>query len=75
MAADTTRVEQAPRKGRRGSETRRLNAMISMRVTPPDRSALDAIARMEGFKSTQEYLWSLAAPKIEEARQAGLVAV
>lgn len=73
MATEASSVEQAPRKSRSGSETRRRDSLIGMRVTTPDRTALDAIARLEGFKSAQEYMWSLAAPKIEAARLAGLV--
>ncbi len=66
-------VTERPRKNRRGSETRRLDKLLSLRMTTDTRGDLDALAAGLGFKTTQEYLWSLVGPALEQARADGLI--
>lgn len=60
---------------RRGSEKRRLDKILPLRMTGTDRSIFDELARREGFKTTQQFVLSRFSAELEAAREAGLAKV
>ena len=70
MASDDQRDELATsRRGRSGSETRRRDALLQLRMATADREALGEHARRLGFKNAQDLVWSRLEADLAEARQ------
>ncbi|GAT01867.1 uncharacterized protein RMCFA_1979 [Mycolicibacterium fortuitum subsp. acetamidolyticum] len=61
--------DSSTRRGRSGSETRQLDALLQLRMPKGDRDALGAYARRLGFKNAQELVRSRLEADLAEARQ------
>lgn len=61
--------DSSMRRGRSGSETRQLDALLQLRMPKGDRDALGAYARRLGFKNAQELVRSRLEADLAEARQ------
>ncbi|CAN5621484.1 hypothetical protein BH09ACT8_BH09ACT8_50710 [soil metagenome] len=56
-------------RSRSGSETRRRDALLQLRMARGDREALAEHARRLGFKNAQDLVWSRLEADLVEARQ------
>lgn len=54
---------------RSGSETRRRDALLQLRMETADREALGEHARRLGFKNAQDLVWSRLEADLSEARE------
>lgn len=61
--------ESSARRGRSGSETRQLDALLQLRMPKGDREALNTYARHLGFKNAQDLVRSRLEADLVEARQ------
>lgn len=69
MAHSENGGETAAPRGRSGSETRRLDALLQLRMAKGDREALGVYAKHLGFKNAQDLVWSRLEADLAEARE------
>lgn len=62
-------TEASVRRGRSGSETRQLDALLQLRMPKGDREALNTYARRLGFKNAQDLVRRRLEADLAEARQ------